>query len=72
MIINILIGVGAAAIVVGVVISTYLKRKRGETGCSCGDCSGCSGCGHKTEEKPQEEEKTCCCGCHSETPTEEN
>ena len=56
MIISILIGVGAVAIVVGVAVNSYLKRKRGETGCSCGDCAGCCGCDRKKDKASQGEE----------------
>ncbi len=57
MIVSILIGVGAVAFVIGVAIRSYRKRKRGETGCSCGNCAGCSGCSQGVDEKSAKREE---------------
>lgn len=40
---EILLIIGCAAIVIGVVITTVIRKKKGKTSCDCG-CSGCSGC----------------------------
>jgi len=72
MIVSILIGVGAVVFVIGVAIRSYYKRKRGETGCSCGNCAGCKGCSHgKNEEGAKGEQATYSCACRSEQPTDE-
>ena len=76
MIVSIIIGVLAALIVVGVIVSTYIKRRRGEIGCGC-DCSKCSGCSHgqgqnQAQDPSQTESATieppCRCGhCNGES-----
>lgn len=39
-----------AAIVAGVLIAYFVRRKKGKTGCG-GCCSGCSGCCHGKHNK---------------------
>ncbi|MBQ8308641.1 MAG: FeoB-associated Cys-rich membrane protein [Clostridia bacterium] len=50
MLIDILIGVGAAAIVVGVIVLAIVRKKQGKSiGCDCSSCDGCCGCNRKKE-----------------------
>ncbi len=43
---EILIIIAACLIVVGVIVSSVIRKKQGKTGCGCdcGGCAGCSGC----------------------------
>ncbi len=59
MLVSILIGVLAALFVVGVIVWTYIKRRRGEVGCGCGcDCGKClgldCGCSRSSSRKTKE------------------
>ena len=40
--------VGAAAIVIGVIVAAIIRKKKGISSCDCGcDCAHCKGCGIK-------------------------
>ena len=39
---EILVIIACSGIVIGVIISSYIRRKKGKT--CCGDCSACSSC----------------------------
>ena len=48
--VNILIGIGAALIVVGVIVKMIIDKKKGKTSC-CGDCTKCSCCPSEKDKK---------------------
>ncbi len=53
--IDILIAVGAAAIVVAVIVTSIINKKKGKSSCGC-DCSSClKNCSCKKEEIENEE-----------------
>ncbi len=61
---EILIIIAACAIVLGVIVTSIVRRKQGKTGCGCdcGGCAGCSGCAacashKKPGDKPDEPNK---------------
>lgn len=49
--IDIIIGVAAAAVVIGVVVLAIIRKKQGKSiTCDCSSCDGCcSGCNHKKQ-----------------------
>lgn len=56
---EILIIIAACAVVVGVAVSSYVRKKHGKTGCDCGcgSCRGCRGCETATSANKQEKNK---------------
>ncbi len=44
---EILLIIACAAIVVGVAVTSYIRKKRGKGSCDCGcDCAHCNACKH--------------------------
>ncbi|MBE5736781.1 MAG: FeoB-associated Cys-rich membrane protein [Clostridiales bacterium] len=50
--IDVLIIIGCVAIVVGVIVTSIINKKKGKTSCGC-DCAHCSGCANKTKTEEQ-------------------
>ena len=49
---EILVGVLAGGVVVGVIIAAIIRKKKGKCSCACSDCQHCSGCSScKTDSK---------------------
>ena len=51
--IDVIIGVGAAAVVLGVIIWAVIRKKQGKSvSCDCSSCEGCQGaCPKKQQDK---------------------
>ena len=47
------IGIAAAAIVIGVIIAAVVRKKKGKSSCGC-DCSSCYGCCNHKDSKPEQ------------------
>ena len=47
---------GCSAIVVGVIVSRILAKRKGKPSCDCG-CSGCSACAYCKQAKEKKENK---------------
>lgn len=56
MIVTVLVGVIAVAVVVATIVWHILRKKQGKTGCGC-DCSGCAGCSSCVSRKTKETKK---------------
>ncbi|MDR3186673.1 MAG: FeoB-associated Cys-rich membrane protein [Christensenellaceae bacterium] len=53
-IVDVIVGIGAASLVVFSIIYAIVRKKKGKTSCGC-DCPGCSGsCGCDKDEKEKE------------------
>ena len=49
---EILLIIGCAAIVIGVIITSIIRKKQGKSSCDCGcDCCACSRCSGKSNIK---------------------
>lgn len=53
--VTVVIGVAAAALVVGTVILHFVRKKQGKGG--CGGCAGCSGCSACCSSRPKKKNK---------------
>ena len=53
---EILLIVGCALFVTGVIIAAIVRKKRGKSGCDC--CSGCANCPHCAQSDKQDAAKS--------------
>ena len=47
------IGIAAAAVVIGTIIAAVIRKKKGKNSCGC-DCSSCCGCCSRNKTKPEQ------------------
>ena len=52
---EILIIIAACAIVLGVIVTSVIRKKQGKPGCGC-DCSGCAGCAGCSAHRPEKKD----------------
>ncbi len=55
--VDIIIVIACVALVVGVVVTSIVNRKKGKTSCGC-DCSKCTCCSHSQVPKNEKEKNT--------------